>query len=204
MKWNKEYLKRVFIFFYFLDVWKMLKDKKFDDVSIIIKEQPNLINSMRGDWGNTFLMKAAYYEHKDIVGYLLNQQQDLSIINVGENVLHFIVEWNDDDVAFEMLKSLDFSQLNDDVIDKQTNGFKQTPLHLAARKNNHKSIVCLMDRWSRALILRWKMIGVSVLVNIVVVLMKQKTSFKASKNGHKYFFDEDFLNFFNIFPIKYF
>ena len=135
-----------FIFFYFLDVWKMLKDNKFDDVSRIINKQPNLINSMRGKRGWTFLMNAAFHKRKDIVGYISNQQHDLSIADdLGYNVLHLIVVCNDDDVAFEMLNSLDISQLNDDVINKQTNN-KQTPLHCAAWKNNHKSIVWLMDQ----------------------------------------------------------
>ena len=136
-----------FIFFYFLDVWKMLKDNKFDDVSRIINKQPNLINWMRDERGSTFLMYAALDKRKDIVGYLLNQQHDLSVVdNYGFNVLHWIVWFNDDDdVAFEMLNSLDFSQLNDDVINKQSI-YKQTPLHYAAMKNNHKSMVWLMDQ----------------------------------------------------------
>ena len=132
----------------FLDVWKMLIDKKFDDVSRIINKQPNLINSMRDKRGLTFFMYAATYERKDIVKYLSNQRHDLSIVNddaLGWNVLHYIVGRNDDDVAFEMFKTLDISQLNDDVINKQNN-FKQTPLHYAAWKNNHKSIVWLMDQ----------------------------------------------------------
>ena len=125
----------------------MLFDNKFDDVSRIIKEQPNLINSMRGYEGWTFLMKAAVYNRKDIVEYLSNQQQDLSVVDDdGWNVLHAIVWWNDDDVAFEMFKSLDISQLNDDVINKQNNIHERTPLHLAAWKNRHKSIVWLMDQ----------------------------------------------------------
>ena len=125
----------------------MLIDKKLDDVSSIIKEKPNLINSMRGGRGWTFLMKAAFYQRKDIVGYLSNQQHDLSIVNDnGNNVLHYIVGFNDDDVAIEMLKSLDISQLNDDVINKQDNKYKQTPLHYVAWKNKHKSIVWLMDQ----------------------------------------------------------
>ena len=123
----------------------MLKDNKFDDVSRIINKQPNLINAMRGYEGKTFLMKAANYERKDIVGYILNQQHDLSVVDDdGFNVLHFIV-YNDDDVAFEMLNSLDISQLNDDVINKQ-NKYKRTPLHYAAVMNKHKSMVWLMDQ----------------------------------------------------------
>ena len=59
----------------------MLFDKKFDDVSRIINKQPNLINSMRGEWGYTFLMYAAINKRKDIVGYLLNQQHDLSVVD---------------------------------------------------------------------------------------------------------------------------
>ena len=109
-----------FIFFYFLDVWKMLEDKKFDDVSRIIKQKPNLINSMRVGRGSTFLMYAARDHRKDIVEYLSNQQHDLSVVNDdGCNVLHWIVVYNDDDVAFELLNSLEISQLNDDVINKQ-------------------------------------------------------------------------------------
>ena len=143
---KRKIFKTSFIFFYFLDVWKMLLDKKLDDVSIIIKEQPNLINSMRSEEGWTFLMYAAINERKDIAEYLSNQQQDLSVVvNGGLNVLHYIVGYNDDDVTLKMLNSLEISQLNDDVINKQTN-YKQTPLHCAAWKNKHKSIVWLMDQ----------------------------------------------------------
>ena len=125
----------------------MLEDKKLDDVSSIIKQKPNLINSMRGEEGWTFLMYAAINRRKDIVEYLLSQQQDLSVVNgYGGNVLHFIVVYNDDDVAFELLNTLDISQLNDDVINKQTNIDKRTPLYFAARNNKHKSIVWLMDQ----------------------------------------------------------
>ena len=124
----------------------MLIDNKFDDVSRIINKQPNLINSMRGEGGLTFLMNAAINKRKDIVEYISNQQHDLSVVHdYGFNVLHLIVWFNDDDVAFEMLNSLDISQLNDDVINKQANN-KRTPLHCAARKNKHKSIVWLMDQ----------------------------------------------------------
>ena len=124
----------------------MLEDKKFDDVSRIIKEKPNFINSMRGGMGRTFLMYAARYHREDIVGYFLNQQHDLSVVsNNGWNVLHDIVLFNDDDVAYESLISLDISQLNDDVINKQTI-YKQTPLHYAAWMNRHKSIVWLMNQ----------------------------------------------------------
>ena len=139
--------KTSIIFFYFSDVWKMLKDKKFDDVSRIINKQPNLINAMRDEWGLTFLMYAARIKRKAIVGYISNQPHDLSVVNdIGSNVLHWIVWCNyDDDVTFEMLNSLEISQLNDDVINKQDNN-KHTPLHFAAMKNNHKSIVWLMDQ----------------------------------------------------------
>ena len=125
----------------------MLKDKKFHDVSSIIKQKPNLINSMRGGRGQTFLMYAAFNHRKDIIEYLSNQQHDLSVVNDdGCNVLHYIVLRNDDDVAFELLNNLDISQLNDDVINKQSNRHKRTPLHCAAMKNKHKSIVWLMDQ----------------------------------------------------------
>ena len=124
----------------------MLIDKKLDDVSRIIKQKPNLINSMRGERERTFLMDAARYHRKDIVEYLSHQQHDLSVVDDnGWNVLYYIVLCNDDDVAFELLNSLEISQINDDVINKLDND-KRTPLHYAAVYNNHKSIVWLMDQ----------------------------------------------------------
>ena len=126
----------------------MLKDKRFDDLSRIIKEQPNLLNSMRDLGERTFLMTAAFNKRKDIVGYIFsNQQHDLSVVDDDVwNVLHWIFVGNKDNDAFLMLKSLDISQINDDVINKQTNRYKRTPLFYAARKNYHKSIIWLMDQ----------------------------------------------------------
>ena len=121
----------------------MLKDQKFDDVSRIIKEQQNVV--MRNEYGQTFLMNAARYKRIDILRYLSDERHDLSIVDHdGNNVLHWIVSCNRDDVAFEMLKSLHFPQLNVDVINKQSNNYKQTPLHYAVRNNKYKSIVWLL------------------------------------------------------------
>ena len=47
-------------------------------------------------------------------------------------------------LSLELLNSLDATQLSSDVINKQ-NYNNDTPLHIAANWNNHKSIVWLLE-----------------------------------------------------------
>ena len=139
------YLTIFICLFIYLDVWEMLSNKRFNEVSNIIAKQPHIINSMRGIFNRTLLMEAAHKQRKDCVKFLSNQPHDVSVVDdVGENVLHWIVGNNDDDVI-EMLKCLDISQLNNNIINQQDNIFKRTPLHFAAIYNKHKSIRWLLN-----------------------------------------------------------
>ena len=77
--------------------------------------------------------------------------QDISITNkVDLNVLHYIVIFNDDEISIEMLRTLDSKQLNKNIINQQDNNYKQTPLHLAAIWNKHKSIRWLCEHGADA------------------------------------------------------
>ena len=130
----------------------MLIDERFEEVSNILTNKPNVINSMRGSLNHTLLMEAARNQRKDCVVFLLNQPHDVSVVDdVGHNVLHFIVGFNDDDQAIELMKCLDISQLNNNIINQQ-NIAKRTPLHHAAIRNHHKSIRWLLEHGADPLI----------------------------------------------------
>ena len=133
-----------FYLFIYLDVWKMLENMRFDEVSNIVAKKPHIINLMRRRYFNhTLLMEAAFNRRKDCVEFLSNQPHDVSVVDDGgENVLHYIV-CNNDDVFIELLECLDISQLNN-IINQQDNIFKRTPLHLEAERNQHKPIRWLL------------------------------------------------------------
>ena len=57
--------------------------------------------------------------------------------------------FNDDNDAIELLKCLDVSQLNKNIINQQTK-YKLTPLYHAARENKHKSIRWLCEHGADA------------------------------------------------------
>ena len=122
----------------------MLRDKRFNEVSNIITKKPHIINSMRGDGNRTLLMEAALNKRKDCVLFLLNQPHDVSVVDDdGYNVLHYIVFYNYDDDAIELLECLHISQLNNII--NQQDKHKRTPLHYAAINNRHKSIRWLLN-----------------------------------------------------------
>ena len=126
----------------------MLDKNDFDKLSFILTKQPNIINSLRrgGYDEETLMMHAARNQRKDCVKFLLKKPHDVSVVDkYGWNVLHWIVELNDDDDAIELLKCLDVSQLNKNIINQQNNKYKETPLHLAAMDNKHKTIRWLLE-----------------------------------------------------------
>ena len=129
----------------------MLYERKFDKLSSLLTQQPNIINSLRDDEDElTLMMNAARNQRKDCVNFLLKKPHDVSVVDVfGWNVLHHIVLFNDDDDAIELLKYLDVSQLNKNTINQQDK-YKQTPLHYAAMGNNHKTIRWLCEHGADA------------------------------------------------------
>ena len=128
----------------------MLDERKFDKLSSLLTQQPNIINSLRDEDDETLMMYAADNRRKDCVNFLLKKPHDVSVVDMfGHNVLYHIVWWNDDDDAIELLKYLDVSQLNKNIINQQTNN-KRTPLHYAAIENNHKAIRWLCEHGADA------------------------------------------------------
>ena len=132
----------------------MLKDKRYNEVKTLFYKHPNIPNSIRGGvYDFTLLMEAAFDQQQDSFEFLSMKPTDVSVVSVIDaNVLHFIVWFNDDDVAIELMNYLDISQLNENVINKQTNTNKQTPLHYAASRNRHRSIKWLLEQGADPLI----------------------------------------------------
>ena len=127
----------------------MLYERKFDKLSFLLTQQPNIINSLRDENEHTLMMYAAGNRRKDCVNFLLKKPHDVSVVDVGgQIVLHYIVLYNDDN-AIELLKHLDVSQLNKNIINQQ-NEYKRTPLHHAALTNNHKAIRWLCEHGADA------------------------------------------------------
>ena len=128
----------------------MLYERKFDKLSSLLTQQPNIINSLRDEYELTLMMNAARNQRKDCLNFLSKKPHDVSVVDEnGWNVLHHIVWWNDDDDAIELLKYLDVSQLNKNIINQQ-NIFKRTPLHFAAMDNRHKAIRWLCEHGAYA------------------------------------------------------
>ena len=118
----------------------------------LLKEQPDITNSLREEYGRTLLMYGAMRGDTQIVSLLSKRDHDLSVVDViGENALRWIVVHDDDD-TLKLLKSLDATQLSSDVINKPTHKYNDTPLHVAAKWNHHKSIVWLLEHGSDPLL----------------------------------------------------
>ena len=139
-------IKKKLFFYFLLDVWEMLESNKFDQVSTLLDGHPNIINSMRrGEDELTLMMHAATKHRKDCVEFLSKKPHDLSVVSKdGLNILHHICNAAKDEVALDMLMSLDQQQINKDLVNKQTD-VKQTALHYAARWNRHTLVGWLAE-----------------------------------------------------------
>ncbi|XP_066922096.1 26S proteasome non-ATPase regulatory subunit 10-like [Clytia hemisphaerica] len=126
----------------FDDVWKILEEKKFAKFEEIFHQKPNIVNSLRdGGIGWTLLMWAVYKDRFDVFVHLMNYPHDFSLVdNVGWNVLHF--------VGYKG-KVRHLEKFDQQTIEKLIDGrdiWNNTPLHYAARWNNHDVIRWLLAK----------------------------------------------------------
>ena len=135
--------------FILTDVYSMLERKDFDTVSLILFNDPNIINSLRKSSKNeTLMMRAAADHRKDCIEFLSSKPHDLSVVdNECSNIFHYIVWMNEDDIAVEMLNCLNISQIENDVINQRDIN-NHTPFHHAAARNRKKSIDWLFNNGS--------------------------------------------------------
>ena len=120
----------------------ILEAKKFEKFEEILEENPNVINSMRGEYKRTFLMEAVEEKRFDIFNELMKFPQDFSLVDEdGQNILHW-VGWSGDVRHLQMLEE---KTTIESLINEESN-IKFTPLHYAAWNNNHDVIRWLLQK----------------------------------------------------------
>ena len=128
----------------FLEVYKMLEGKKFDELKVKVDEIPFILSSLLGENNQTLLMEAASSLDARVFEFLLEfGHQDFAALDKkGWNIVYYIIDDSDGCVEkLELLKSKPptFTQLinHSDKYD--------TLLHYAAWHNRHEAIKYLME-----------------------------------------------------------
>ena len=115
----------------------------------MIQSIPHLINTLRNEYDDdgTLLMYVVVYDDDDddVFDHLLDIPQDFNVLNGGGfNIIHHIVLTIDDDRNVRRLIKLSKKTDVGSLINKQEDdGY--TPLHYAARWNNHQTIKQLLN-----------------------------------------------------------
>ena len=130
--------------FFSSDVWEILQKKKFEKFEEIVKQNPNIINSMRGWNERTFLMMAVWQNRFDIFNEVVKFPQDFSLVDGGNgwNILHYVGYYGD----VGHLRMLEEKTSFTNLINKESNINKDTPLHWAAFHNKHDVIRWLLTK----------------------------------------------------------
>ena len=90
-------------------------------------------------------MYAVIHAREDIVDFLLGYDQDFAATDGnGWNIIHCIVSCSTGDHSVNFLKKIKIKTSVTNLINKSNNLNKETPLHIAAYKNNHKAIEWLL------------------------------------------------------------
>uniref|UniRef100_A0A7M5UZJ2 Uncharacterized protein n=2 Tax=Clytia hemisphaerica TaxID=252671 RepID=A0A7M5UZJ2_9CNID len=124
------------------DVWyDILKEKNFVKFEEIFQQNPNIVNSLRGAYGWTLLMKAVYEDRFDVFVHLMEYPQDFSLVSDnGQNILHYVGLVG----TVRYLEKFD-QQTIKMLINGRTKQ-NETPLHKAALRNKHNIIRWLLAK----------------------------------------------------------
>lgn len=120
-------------------------DHDSDVFEEMTNEIPFFLISIRGDLDQTLLMRAAW-SHVRTFRFLLQFEQNFTAVNrIGQNVAHYVASHDYACVMkFELLKSKishqTFVRLLNDL-----DAYNNSPLHRAARFNNHRVIKYLIS-----------------------------------------------------------
>ncbi|XP_066925183.1 ankyrin repeat and SOCS box protein 7-like [Clytia hemisphaerica] len=126
----------------FDNVWEILRQKKFAKFEEIVHQKPNIVNSLRDGDGWTLLVWAVLNDRFDVFVHLMEYPQDFSLVsNVdGWNILHYVGRHG----TVRYLEK--FGQQTIEILINGRNKQNNTPLHFAARRNNHDVIRWLLAK----------------------------------------------------------
>ncbi|XP_066917267.1 uncharacterized protein [Clytia hemisphaerica] len=125
----------------FDDVLKILRENNFRKFEKIFQQNPNIVNSLRGYLGWTLLMMAVYEDRFDVFVHLMEYPQDFSLVDgLGRNVLHYV---GSEGIVRYLEK---FDQQTIKMLIDGRDRDNDTPLHVAAGRNNHGVIRWLLAK----------------------------------------------------------
>ena len=115
----------------------------------MVHENRHLINCLRGDLDRTLLMRAVSDDNDIVFDYLIKKLQDFSAVDRnGWNIIYHIVWFDrDDEISESQLIKLSNKTNVESLINKR-NVHGDTPLHVAARWNNYRTIARLISMGS--------------------------------------------------------
>ena len=118
----------------------MLKrDGCTEELDEIVKRRPHIINSLRSSLNYTLLMIS--FKYQKMFEYLIKKPQDLSVTTRGGyNILHIFIKTN----VGDKLEYLDSHRITNEIMNKQSENFLDTPLHLAVVENDQTAIKWLL------------------------------------------------------------
>ena len=101
-------------------------------VQKLLVENPQLLNA-KGPWGWTLLQRAIYFNHSDVVSYLISKGADVNLTTPdGESALHWAIKCGHEELAMFLITH----KADGDITDNR--GI--TPLQLAV-ENGYKEIL---------------------------------------------------------------
>ena len=132
-------------FHFISDVYDLLRDKEFEKFDEIVRIHPQIINSLRDDvFDETLLMNVVNHDDDDVFDHLINIPQDFNVVNGnGQNIIRWIAWSNDDRGVRRLIKLSNKTNVGSLINQQDIDG--RTPLHVAARLNNHQMIKQLIE-----------------------------------------------------------
>ncbi|XP_057302661.1 uncharacterized protein LOC130636826 [Hydractinia symbiolongicarpus] len=123
-------------YYNFQELEEIIQDGDIEKLHLILINNPNIV-TMRGDYNNTLLIKAAHYNKPSVVKYLINARSDVNAVDGYKRNAYHCCAWNGHQDVLKVLINHDVRNINN-VDDNH-----ETPLHDASR-NEHIECVKLL------------------------------------------------------------
>lgn len=120
------------------DIHEAAWNGDFEKVKLLLDEDPQLVNT-KGPWGWTPLQRAVYFNHMDIVKFMISKGADLDLTTPnGETALHWAIKLG----HTKLSKFLIANNANADIKDK----WGLTPLQIAVENGYVEIVKILIER----------------------------------------------------------